>query len=314
MILKLVTVYSVIRYVTAILAMAFFTLLERKILGYSQLRKGPNKVRIIGLLQPFADAAKLFTKEIVLLKKRNLRFFFLAPIGRLFFNLILWRIFPFFRQPSFLKFNVLIFICVSGIRVYFIIVAGWTSNSKYALLGRIRRLAQIISYEVRIIFFIVTICLLGNSFSFVNLRNINSIARMIFLPILIPWIISVLAETNRAPFDLPEGEAELVSGFNVEFRAGLFAFIFIAEYSNVLIFRVVSAIFFFSPFNLVIFSIIIASSTLWIRATLPIIRYDQLMYMAWKCFLPVSIAFLSYSILFLCLGKNFSCKLKIFTL
>lgn len=299
MILKLVIVYSVISYVIAILAIAFFTLLERKILGYSQLRKGPNKVSIIGLLQPFADAMKLFSKEIVLLKKRNLILFILAPAGRLFFNLILWSLFPFLRQPSYINFNILIFVCVSGIRVYFIIIAGWASNSKYALLGRIRSLAQIISYEVRIIFIIISICILANSFSFVELEKVKSIAAIIFFPIVIPWIISILAETNRAPFDLPEGEAELVSGFNVEYRAGLFALIFMAEYSNVLIFRVISRILFFSRINLLVFSLVIASLTLWIRATLPIIRYDQLMYIAWKCFIPLSISFLVYSIFFL---------------
>lgn len=281
--------------------MAFFTLLERKILGYSQLRKGPNKIRLIGFLQPFADAIKLFTKEIIFLKKRNLITFFLAPSGSLFFNLVLWRFFPFFSQPSYLKFRILIFVCISGIRVYFVILAGWTSNSKYALLGRIRSLAQIISYEVRIIFFIISFCLLVSSFSFMDLRKTKSILRMVLFPLFIPWMISILAETNRAPFDLPEGEAELVSGFNVEYGGGVFAFIFIAEYSNVLILRVITCLFFFSFFNLVLFSLLIASRTLWIRATLPIIRYDQLMYIAWKCFLPVSISFLLYTILFLCL-------------
>ncbi len=293
--------YSLIRYVCAILAIAFFTLLERKILGYTQLRKGPNKVRFIGFLQPFADAIKLFTKEAILLKKRNIVTFIIAPIGRLFFNLILWSLFPFIRQPSFLKFNVLIFICISGMRVYFVILAGWTSNSKYALLGRIRRLAQIISYEVRIIFIIISLCVLAHTFSFADFSKIKSIALFILLPMFIPWIISVLAETNRAPFDLPEGEAELVSGFNVEYGAGLFALIFIAEYSNVLIFRVVTCVFFLSAINLVFVSVVVALSTLWIRATLPIIRYDQLMYIAWKCFLPISIAFLLFTNLFVCL-------------
>lgn len=301
MIFKLVSVYSIVSYVTAILAMAFFTLLERKVLGYSQLRKGPNKVSFIGFLQPFADAIKLFTKEVILLSKSNITTFFLAPIGSLFFNLILWRLFPFFSQPAFFKFNVLIFICVSGISVYFVIIAGWTSNSKYALLGRIRRLAQIISYEVRIIFIIISLCLLANSFSFVDFSKVKSIFFMVLLPIFLPWIISILAETNRAPFDLPEGEAELVSGFNVEYGGGLFAFIFIAEYSNVLIFRVITSLFFFSPLNLIISTLVISFSTLWIRATLPIIRYDQLMYIAWKCFLPISISFLLYTIIFVCL-------------
>lgn len=305
MIIKLLIVYSLVSYVIAILAIAFFTLLERKILGYAQLRKGPNKVSFIGILQPFADAAKLFTKEIVLLKKRNLVLFILAPAGRLFFNLILWRLFPFLSQPSFNKFSILMFICVSRIRVYFIIIAGWASNSKYALLGRMRSLAQIISYEVRIIFIIITVSLLASSFSFVEIRKVRVIASFIFFPLLIPWIISILAETNRAPFDLPEGEAELVSGFNVEYRAGLFALIFIAEYSNVLIIRVFTAVLFFSPLNLIVVSLILASTTLVVRATLPIIRYDQLMYMAWKCFLPLSISFLVYSIFFICLTTNF---------
>ncbi len=300
MILKLTTIYSIVSYVRAILAIAFFTLLERKILGYAQLRKGPNKVSIIGFLQPIADAIKLFTKEIILLKKRNVFLFFIAPAGRLLFNLILWRFFPFFNHPSYLKFSILIFICISGISVYFIILAGWTSNSKYALLGRIRSLAQIISYEVRIIFLITSFCLLAFSYSFIDIRKIKSFLIIIFFPLFMPWIISVLAETNRAPFDLPEGEAELVSGFNVEFGGGVFALIFIAEYSNVLILSVFTCVFFFSLFNLVVFTLFISLRTLWIRATLPIIRYDQLIYMAWKCFLPMSIAFLIYSILFIC--------------
>jgi len=299
MVYKLVTVYSIIRYVCAMLAIAFFTLLERKILGYRQLRKGPNKISFIGFLQPIADAIKLFTKEAVLLKKRNITTFLIAPIGRLFFNLILWRIFPFFNQPLFLKLNVLIFICVSGISVYFVILAGWTSNSKYALLGRMRSLAQIISYEVRIIFIIISLCVLVHRLSFVDFLKVKSSIILVLLPMFIPWIISVLAETNRAPFDLPEGEAELVSGFNVEYRAGLFALIFIAEYSNVLIFRVVTRVFFLSPINLIISSLFIALRTLWIRATLPIIRYDQLIYMAWKCFLPISIAFLLFVNIFI---------------
>lgn len=303
MIVKLVRVYSLVRYVSAILAMAFFTLLERKILGYRQLRKGPNKVSIIGFLQPFADAIKLFTKEVILLKKSNIITFLVAPGGRLFFNLILWRLFPFFNQPLFLTLNVLIFICVSGIRVYFIILAGWTSNSKYALLGRIRRLAQMISYEVRIIFIIISLASLAHTFSFTQFIQNKTLIVLTLFPIFIPWIISILAETNRAPFDLPEGEAELVSGFNVEYGGGLFALIFIAEYSNVLIFSVVTCVFFLSPLNLILSRVAVALRTLWIRATLPIIRYDQLIYMAWKCFLPVSISFLLFSILFICLDN-----------
>lgn len=304
MIVKLVRVYSVISYVSAILAMAFFTLLERKILGYRQLRKGPNKVSFIGFLQPFADAIKLFTKEVILLKKRNVITFLIAPGGRLFFNLILWSLFPFFNQPIFLRMNILMFICVSGIRVYFVILAGWTSNSKYALLGRIRSLAQIISYEVRIIFIIISLAMLVHTFSFTHFLQNKTIVILVLFPIFIPWIISILAETNRAPFDLPEGEAELVSGFNVEYGGGLFALIFIAEYSNVLIFSVVTCVFFLSPINLIFSRVCIALRTLWIRATLPIIRYDQLMYIAWKCFLPVSISFLLFSGLFICL-ENF---------
>lgn len=305
MVFKLVTVYSVVRYVSAILAMAFFTLLERKILGYRQLRKGPNKVRIFGLLQPFADAIKLFVKESIILRKGNLIIFILAPIRRLFFNLVLWSLFPFSRQPSFLLFRVLIFICVSGIRVYAVIIAGWASNSKYALLGRMRSLAQIISYEVRIIFIIISLCIFARSLSFLEFSKIKTPLILTLMPLFIPWLISILAETNRAPFDLPEGEAELVSGFNVEYGAGLFAFIFMAEYSNVLIFRVVTSIFFFSFGGILLFSLIIALITLWARATLPIIRYDQLINIAWKCFLPTSIAFILYVSVFICLEKNF---------
>jgi len=291
----------IIRYLIALLAIAFYTLLERKFLGYYQLRKGPNKVTFMGITQPFADALKLFTKEQTKPKLINKLPFILAPTIALTLTLLLWTIFP-HRYPSrFLSFGALYFLCVSRLNVYTTFIAGWSSNSKYALLGSLRRIAQTISYEVSISLIFLSCLLIHHSIN-LSLININTISwiLIILFPIALLWFITNLAETNRSPFDLAEGESELVSGFNTEYRRASFALIFIAEYANILIIRLITATILFGSISiniinnllLISITIIIASIFVWIRARFPRIRYDKLIYLTWKCFLPLTLIIL----------------------
>lgn len=282
-------------YILALVAIAFYTLIERKFLGYFQLRKGPNKVILIGLPQPFADAIKLFTKEQANPTPANISPYIFAPVLGLILALILWVLFPHSNPSSFLIYGALYFLCVSRINVYTTFIAGWCSNSKYALLGALRGIAQTISYEVSIALILLSVLILQKSIDLNIIKCISWII-LIIIPLFIIWFITNLAETNRTPFDFAEGESELVSGFNVEYRAGLFALIFIAEYMNILFISLLSATIFIGNFTLfidlqlIIKTILLATLFIWIRATLPRIRYDNLMYLTWKRFLPFSLA------------------------
>lgn len=290
----------IIRYVIALLAIAFYTLIERKLLGYIQLRKGPNKVSLIGIPQPFADALKLIVKEHSYPTPSNIILFILAPIIRLTLALILWAIYPHSNTALFIRFGVLYFLCVSRINVYCTFLAGWCSNSKYALLGALRGVAQTISYEVSISLILISSLLIHQKIdmSLISTNLINW--PIIIIPIIcIFWFITNLAETNRTPFDFAEGESELVSGFNVEYRAGLFALIFIAEYTNILIISLLTIVFFsgyipiITRLSLITKTILIATLFIWVRATIPRIRYDNLIFLTWKSFLPLRLAFLT---------------------
>jgi len=244
----------IVSYVIAMLAMAFYTLMERKFLGYFQLRKGPNKVGLMGIPQPFADAIKLFVKEQAKPTITNQAPFIASPILGLILTLIWWAIFPHSYPAIFLSFGVLYFLCVSSINVYTTFVAGWGSNSKYALLGALRGIAQTISYEVSISLLLLRALIIVYQID-ISVININSFSWVIilFMPLFIMWFVTNLAETNRTPFDFAEGESELVSGFNVEYRSGLFALIFMAEYANILIMRLLSSIFFYRNVNTCIY-------------------------------------------------------------
>lgn len=284
----------IIRYIIALVAIAFYTLIERKFLGYFQLRKGPNKVGIAGIPQPFADAIKLFVKEQSTPLSSNRSPFIAAPVLGLILTLILWAIYPHANPAIFITFGALYFLCVSRINVYTTFLAGWCSNSKYALLGALRGVAQTISYEVRISLILLSALILHSQIDLSLISsNLLSWTILIISPLAIIWLITNLAETNRTPFDFAEGESELVSGFNVEYRRGIFALIFIAEYANILIIRLLSIIFFtglapiFTNIFLVFKTIIIATVFIWIRATIPRIRYDNLIYLTWKEFLPI---------------------------
>lgn len=287
-----------IRAVLALLGIAFYTLIERKFLGYFHLRKGPNKVGLIGLPQPFADAIKLFVKEQAKPTPSNQIPFLFAPTMGLVLALIIWVIYPHSHQSFFLEFRILYFLCVSRINVYTTFLAGWRSNSKYALLGALRGVAQTISYEVRISLILLRALIILTTIDFTKITSFSWIA-IIFIPLATVWLITNLAETNRTPFDFAEGESELVSGFNVEYRRGLFALIFIAEYANILVISLFTSVVFFRTvipllrdIILVLQTIFLATLFVWVRATYPRIRYDHLINLTWKRFLPLSLALL----------------------
>nr|QXJ79774.1 NADH dehydrogenase subunit 1 [Suinzona borowieci] len=300
---------SLILLISVLVGVAFLTLLERKVLGYIQIRKGPNKLAFLGLLQPFSDAIKLLTKEQTYPLMSNFNLYYLCPIMNLFLSLFLWICMPFLTVNLSFNLSLLYFLCISSLSVYTIMLAGWSSNSNYSLLGSLRSVAQTISYEVSLAMILLSFLFMILSLSILELMKFQEYIWFIFLmfPLCLMWLVSSLAETNRTPFDFAEGESELVSGFNVEYSSGGFTMIFLAEYSNIL-FMSMLCCFLFLGGNLVSYLFflkvgIMAFIWIWIRGTLPRFRYDKLMYLAWKSYLPVSMNYLMF---------YFSLKLSIF--
>nr|ANW06486.1 NADH dehydrogenase subunit 1 [Scutiger ningshanensis] len=291
-----------------LLAVAFLTLLERKVLGYMQLRKGPNIIGPLGLLQPMADGVKLFIKEPVQPTASSRTLFILAPIMALSLALFIWTPIPMPFALTDLNLGIMFILTISSLTVYSILASGWASNSKYALIGALRAVAQTISYEVSLGLILLCLVIFVGGFS---LYNFNTTQEYIWLiipgwPLAFMWYTSTLAETNRAPFDLTEGESELVSGFNVEYAAGPFALFFLAEYANIMMMNTLSAIFFLGPSCLPLPELstimlmpktaLLTALFLWIRASYPRFRYDQLMHLVWKNFLPVTLALVFWHI------------------
>nr|YP_004021839.1 NADH dehydrogenase subunit 1 [Rucervus eldii]YP_007625796.1 NADH dehydrogenase subunit 1 [Axis axis]AID60636.1 NADH dehydrogenase subunit 1 [Capreolus capreolus]AUM82206.1 NADH dehydrogenase subunit 1 [Axis porcinus]WKK50280.1 NADH dehydrogenase subunit 1 [Rucervus eldii siamensis]ADO27624.1 NADH dehydrogenase subunit 1 [Rucervus eldii]AEP20857.1 NADH dehydrogenase subunit 1 [Axis axis] len=286
-----------------LLAVAFLTLVERKVLGYMQFRKGPNVVGPYGLLQPIADAIKLFIKEPLRPATSSISMFILAPILALSLALTMWIPLPMPYPLINMNLGVLFMLAMSSLAVYSILWSGWASNSKYALIGALRAVAQTISYEVTLAIILLSVLLMNGSFTLSTLIITQEQVWLIFpaWPLAMMWFISTLAETNRAPFDLTEGESELVSGFNVEYAAGPFALFFMAEYANIIMMNIFTTILFLGAFhnpilpelytiNFTIKSLLLTISFLWIRASYPRFRYDQLMHLLWKNFLPLTLA------------------------
>nr|ADB93502.1 NADH dehydrogenase subunit 1 [Potamopyrgus antipodarum]AVY52147.1 NADH dehydrogenase subunit 1 [Potamopyrgus antipodarum] len=291
-------------YICVLLAVAFFTLLERKGLSYMQIRKGPNKVGIAGLPQPLADAAKLLTKEIAKPTSANYSPYFLAPVFSFILALLLWQLYPSLYSSGYFKWGILFFLCVSSLNVYGTLLAGWASNSKYALLGSLRAIAQTISYEVSMALILLFPLFMLATLSFIELSESQESIWLSFLmlPVSFIWFVTCIAETNRAPFDFAEGESELVSGFNIEYGAAGFALIFLAEYANILVMSLFSAVlffggtsnfFFFSDIAFTLKILFFAFLFIWVRASYPRFRYDLLMSLTWKAFLPAALAALA---------------------
>lgn len=299
-----------------LISVAYFTIAERKLMGSIQRRRGPNVIGFLGLLQPLADGLKLFVKETILPSNSNIYVFLLAPLLSFILSLIGWAVIPLAETVviSDLNLGILYLFTISSLSVYGIVMAGWSSNSKYPFLGSLRSAAQMISYEVSIGFIIVNICVCVGSFNLSEIvlaqQNIWFIVPL--FPMFILFYISMLAETNRHPFDLPEAEAELVSGYNVEYSAMTFALFFLGEYANMLLMSAFSSILFLGGwlplFNILPFNILPGSFWLSIkiligvvffiltRAALPRYRYDQLMHIGWKSFLPLSLGYLLFTV------------------
>nr|AXS64858.1 NADH dehydrogenase subunit 1 [Coleoptera sp. 1 KM-2017] len=298
--LLLIFLSSVVLIICVLIGVAFLTLLERKVLGYIQVRKGPNKVGFMGIPQPFSDAIKLFSKEQTNPLMSNYVSYYFSPVFNFFLALLLWMCIPFYSGFMHFSLGMLFFLCVSSLGVYTIMMAGWSSNSNYSLLGGLRSVAQTISYEVSLALILLSFLVLISGVSIFDFVLYQYYVWFIFvgLPLGLVWFVSSLAETNRTPFDFAEGESELVSGFNVEYSSGGFALIFLAEYSNILFMSVMFSFLFLGGdlFNFIFFIKLLFISFLfvWARGTLPRYRYDKLMYLAWKSFLPVSLNYLMF--------------------
>lgn len=277
------------------IGVAFLTLLERKLLGYIQIRKGPNKVGFLGIPQPFRDAIKLFTKEQTFPMISNFLIYYFSPIFSLFLSLIVWLCVPFLIKIFSFNLGILFFICCLRIGVYGVIIAGWSSNSNYALLGGLRAVAQTISYEVSLVLILLSTIFLILNYNFFYFSFLQEYCWffLFMFPLGLVWFSSSLAETNRTPFDFAEGESELVSGFNVEYRRGGFALIFLAEYARILFIRILFSLVFLGGniFNFFFYLKLLFISFLfiWVRGTLPRFRYDKLINLSWKIYLPFSL-------------------------
>jgi NADH-quinone oxidoreductase subunit H len=302
--------------VPLLLAIAYLTYAERKVLAFSQLRKGPNVVGPFGLLQPFADGLKLLVKETIIPREANRVVFIIAPLLTFTLSLVAWAVIPFDPGVVVANINVgiLYIFAISSLGVYGVILAGWASNSRYAFLGALRSAAQMVSYEVAIGFVLVTVLLCAGS---LNLGEIVAAQARVpvwhayawpMLPMFVIFFISGLAETNRAPFDLVEGESEIVAGYFVEYSAMAFALFYLGEYGNMILMSAMTSVLFLggwlAPFGIAPFTWVpgpiwfalkiafVLFCFLWVRATFPRFRYDQLMRLGWKVFLPFSLLWL----------------------
>nr|YP_009258853.1 NADH dehydrogenase subunit 1 [Libiocoris heissi]AFI54718.1 NADH dehydrogenase subunit 1 [Libiocoris heissi] len=288
--------------VCCLFSVAFVTLLERKVLGYIQCRSGPCVVGLFGLLQPFSDGLSLFFNESLIPYSGNSFLFCLIPGFMLFISFLMWIVFPYFNCVFDFSWGFLFFLCCSGFGVYGVLIAGWSSNSIYSILGGIRSVAQTISYEVSMALIVMNYVLFCYSFKFLDFWVYQRGCWFIFFsfPMFIFWFSSCLAETNRAPFDFAEGESELVSGFNVEYSSGAFSLVFLSEYLNIVFMSVFTVLIFMGgkvwSLEFYFMVVFVVFGFIWVRGVLPRFRYDSLMYLTWSVFLPVVLNYLLFFI------------------
>nr|YP_010403058.1 NADH dehydrogenase subunit 1 [Acrolepiopsis assectella]UQV94869.1 NADH dehydrogenase subunit 1 [Acrolepiopsis assectella] len=296
----LIIIGMLILMVGVLIGVAFLTLLERKVLGYIQIRKGPNKLGFMGILQPFSDAIKLFSKEQTYPNYSNYLSYYFSPIVGFVLSLVMWMLIPYYFNLLNFNLGLLFFFCCTSLGVYTVMIAGWSSNSNYAMLGSLRSVAQTISYEVSLALIMMSSIIMIMDFNLMKFTYFQNYIWFIFLmiPLSLCWLSSSLAETNRTPFDFAEGESELVSGFNIEYSSGGFALIFLAEYSSILFMSLLFVLMFMGGYSLNLFFymklVFLSFIFIWVRGTLPRYRYDKLMYLAWKSYLPISLNFLLF--------------------
>nr|QBZ38120.1 NADH dehydrogenase subunit 1 [Malaxella flava]QBZ38133.1 NADH dehydrogenase subunit 1 [Malaxella flava] len=281
-----------------LISVAFYVVLERKVLGFIQCRKGPSKVGLLGIFQPFSDAIKLFSSESFFLYFGNLVIYYFMPGFMLIISMNMWCLYPLEINMICFPLGLLFFICLSSFMVYGVLLSGWSSNSIYSLIGSIRSIAQSISYEVCLFLVMFIFIIFFNSFNLINFFYLQLMNWFIFFGFFKFLILfsCMLAETNRSPFDLAEGESELVSGFNVEYSSFNFSFIFLSEYMNMIFMSLIMSLIFLGGdfYSLFFFLKVMGLSFMfiWIRGTLPRYRYDKLMILCWKIYLPVGLNFL----------------------
>ena len=281
---------------------AFITLLERKILGYSQLRKGPNKIGLVGIPQPFNDAIKLFTKENITPIRGNKIIFLAGPAIAIFLSLVVWIVLPLLRSIIRISLGMLFIYTILSMGIYPLMRSGWASNRRYASIGALRGVAQTISYEVSFALIILVFLILSGRLSLQSIcfQNLYWVKIFVYAPLFILWLITCIAETNRTPFDFAEGESELVSGFNIEYGRVGFALIFIAEYSRIYFISSLLVLVFFSPAVTYLSFLVLTTRVIfvwvWVRTTLPRYRYDLLINLAWVRFLPIALSLVSYRV------------------
>nr|YP_010140064.1 NADH dehydrogenase subunit 1 [Kalasha nativa]QQK57708.1 NADH dehydrogenase subunit 1 [Kalasha nativa] len=281
-------------------SVGFFTLFERSILGYSQVRLGPISVGYFGLFQPFSDGLSLFSSEQVFLINSNFLVYYFCPFFSLIQSLFLWLLFPFLVNCVSFCFGLLFFLCCVSLSIYSFVLCGWSSNSVYSILGGVRMISQTISYEVSLSLFLLCYFLMIDSYNLVDFFLVQFYCWFFFvsIPLFFCWFSCCLAECNRTPFDFSEGESELVSGFNVEYGGGGFAFLFISEYSSIIFICFFTCLVFFGGdfFSIYFYVKVIFLCFLfvWVRASFPRYRYDKLMYLAWSCYLPLSLNYIFF--------------------
>nr|ARR27611.1 NADH dehydrogenase subunit 1 [Apis cerana]BAV58424.1 NADH dehydrogenase subunit 1 [Apis cerana japonica]UDH54251.1 NADH dehydrogenase subunit 1 [Apis cerana]BAY00649.1 NADH dehydrogenase subunit 1 [Apis cerana japonica]BBA21027.1 NADH dehydrogenase subunit 1 [Apis cerana japonica] len=284
--------------VMVLISVAFLTLLERKILGYIQDRKGPNKIFLFGLFQPFSDALKLLSKEWYFFNYSNLYIY--SPMMMFFLSLVMWILYPWISCMYNLEFSILFMLLILGLSVYPVLFVGWISNCNYAILGSMRLVSTMISFEINLFFLVFSLMLLIESFSFNDFINYQKMIKFVILlyPLYLMMLTSMLIELNRTPFDLIEGESELVSGFNIEYHSSMFVLIFLSEYMNIMFMSMILSVMFFGfsywSLKFIMIYLFHICLIIWIRGILPRIRYDKLMYMCWTEMLMLVMIYLMY--------------------